>query len=151
MLTSKTEEVDKILGLEIGADDYMTKPFAIRELLARIRAQLRRSEMSAVSTTGDDYKFGDITDIWKNQEVIKNDRKLNLSAKEYQVLKYLIEHESEVITREMLLDNVWGYDTFPTTRTVDNYILSIRKKIENDQANPMHITTIHTLGYKFNK
>lgn len=151
MLTSKNEEIDKILGLEIGADDYVTKPFGIRELLARVRAQLRRTELSMTSTTGSEFNFGDVKIIWKNREVLKSGQKINLSAKEYQVLKYLIEHESQVVTREMLLDEVWGYESFPTTRTVDNYILSIRKKVENDQANPMHIITIHTLGYKFIK
>lgn len=151
MLTAKTDELDKILGLEIGADDYMTKPFSIRELHARIRAQLRRLEMTTVSDTGDSYEFSDIAIVWKKREVKKSGEIIDMSVKEFQVLKYLVEHAEEVVTREMLLDDVWGYDSFPTTRTVDNYILNLRKKIEDDASKPKHITTVHTLGYKFLK
>lgn len=149
MLTSKTEEIDKILGLEIGADDYLTKPFGIRELHARIRALLRRLEMASVSVTGEVYEFDDIKIVWKNQEVTKSGDKLTMTAKQFQVFKFFVEHEGEIVSRNMLLDEVWGYDSYPTTRTVDNFILSLRKLIEDDPSNPKHIITIHTIGYRF--
>ncbi len=147
MLTSKKEEMDKVLGLEIGADDYVTKPFSIRELLARIKALLRRN--SVVIKDIEEYSFGNIFVDFKKQEATKNNDPLQLSSTEYKILKYLIQHEGEVITRDNVLDDVWGYDSVPTTRTVDNYILSIRKQIEDDPSNPVHIITIHKAGYKF--
>ena len=149
MLTSKKQEMDKVLGLEIGADDYMTKPFSIRELIARIKALLRRqSEIhSAISET----QFGDVYVDFGKQEATKRKKKLKLSAKEFQLLKYFVEREGKVISRDSLLDDVWGYDTTPTTRTVDNYILSLRKKIETKPSKPKHLLTIHTSGYKFVK
>lgn len=150
MLTSKTEELDKILGLEIGADDYITKPFSIREVHARLRAHLRRSEMAKpVTNAGEKYKFGSFIVDWANQEVKRDSAHVEMSAKEFQVLKYFIEREGRIVTREMLLDDVWGYENFPTTRTVDNYILSLRKIIEDDPAKPAHILTVHTKGYRF--
>jgi DNA-binding response OmpR family regulator len=126
MLTSKGEEMDKVMGLEIGADDYMTKPFSTRELVARVKALLD----------------------FRKQEALKGKTAVKLSVREFEVLKYLALHEGEVVTRDMLLDDVWGYEHFPTTRTVDNYILSLRKKIEDDPANPEHLVTVHTAGYK---
>jgi len=147
MLTSKKEEMDKVLGLEIGADDYVTKPFSIRELLARIKALLRRN--SVVIKDIEEYSFGNILVDFKKQEATKNNDPLQLSSTEYKILKYLIQHEGEVISRDNFLDDVWGYDSFPTTRTVDNYILSLRKQIEDDPSNPKHIITIHKAGYKF--
>lgn len=151
MLTSKTDEIDKILGLEIGADDYLTKPFSIRELHARIRALLRRMEMASISITGEVYEFDDIKIVWKTQEVMKSGVTIAMSAKQFQVFKFLIEHEGEIVSRNMLLDEVWGYESYPTTRTVDNFILSLRKLIEDDPSNPRHIITMHTIGYKFLK
>ena len=147
LLTSKKEEMDKVLGLEIGADDYVTKPFSIRELLARIKALLRRN--SVVIKDIEEYSFGNILVDFKKQEATINNESLQLSSTEYKILKYLIQHEGEVITRDSFLDDVWGYDSFPTTRTVDNYILSLRKQIEDDPSNPKHIITIHKAGYKF--
>ncbi len=147
MLTSKKEEMDKVLGLEIGADDYVTKPFSIRELLARIKALLRRN--SEMIKDIEEYSFGNIFVDFKKQEATINNESLQLSSTEYKILKYLIQHEGEVITRDNFLDDVWGYDSFPTTRTVDNYILSLRKQIEDDPSNPKHIITIHKAGYKF--
>ncbi len=147
MLTSKTEEIDKVLGLEIGADDYMTKPFSLKELLARIKALLRRAQPAVPGIA--EYSFGNITMNLKKMEVEKKGAPIKLSATEYKILKYFVEHEGEVITRDKFLDDVWGYDAFPTTRTVDNYILSIRKKIEDDPSSPEHIVTVHTAGYKF--
>lgn len=147
MLTSKKEEMDKVLGLEIGADDYVTKPFSIRELLARIKALLRRN--LEVIKEVEEYSFGNIFIDFKKLEANKNNDLIQLSSTEYKILKYLIQHEGEVITRDNFLDDVWGYDSFPTTRTVDNYILSLRKQIEDDPSNPKHIITIHKAGYKF--
>lgn len=149
MLTSKKEEIDKVLGLEIGADDYMTKPFSIRELLARIKAILRRK--TELTKTIDDFSFNGINLDFKKMEALKNGELIKLSTLEFKILKYLIEREGEVVSRDKLLDDVWGYESFPTTRTVDNYILSIRKKIENYPAEPVHILTIPKSGYKFVK
>ena len=149
MLTGKSEEIDKVLGLEIGADDYMTKPFSIRELKARIKALLRRTQQLKKGI--EDAIFGDLNFDFKKQEATKKKLPLKLSAKEFQIIKFFIEHEGEVLGRDRLLDEVWGYDVFPTTRTVDNYILSIRKKIEDDPAEPKHLITVPTAGYKFVK
>lgn len=149
MLTSKREEIDKILGLEIGADDYVTKPFSIRELIARIKALLRRQVEFKKEL--EDYSFGDISIDFKRQEVFKGSSKIELSTTEIGILKYFIQFEGEVVTRHQLLDDVWGYENFPTTRTVDNFILNIRKKIEDDPSNPKHLLTIYKSGYKFVK
>ena len=149
MLTSKSQEMDKVLGLEMGADDYMTKPFSVRELLARIHAILRRDH--AMKKDLDEYAFGGIVVDFRKQETSRKGKAVKLSVREYAVLKFLILHEGEVVTRDMLLNEVWGYETFPTTRTVDNYILALRKKLEGDTATPMHILTVHTAGYKFVK
>ena len=149
MLTSRSEENDKILGLEIGADDYMTKPFSIRELKARIKALLRRTQ--DLKKGIEETSFGNLHFDFKKQEALKQKSPLKLSAKEFQIIKFFIEHEGEVLGRDKLLDEVWGYDVFPTTRTVDNYILSIRKKIEDDPSEPKHLITVHTSGYKFVK
>lgn len=146
MLTSKGGEMDKVLGLEIGADDYMTKPFSTRELIARVKALLRRVKELPKDIA--EYTVGDIHLDFRKQEALKGKKSIKLSVREFEVLKYLARHEGEVVTREMLLDDVWGYEHFPTTRTVDNYILSLRKKIEDDPANPEHLVTVHTAGYK---
>jgi DNA-binding response OmpR family regulator len=148
-LTSRKEEVDRVLGLELGADDYVTKPFSVRELQARIRARLRRA--GEIRRELEEYSFGDVHVDFRKHEVTKGTDPVQLSARELEVLKYFIQREGEVVTRDALLDDVWGYDTFPTTRTVDNYILSIRKKIEKDPAHPVHLLTIHSAGYKFTK
>jgi DNA-binding response OmpR family regulator len=147
MLTSKKEEMDKVLGLELGADDYLTKPFGIRELVARVKALLRR-QMN-LPTSLDECTFGDIHIDFKRQEAQKGKKSLTLSVKEYELMKYFAEREGEVITRDQLLDDVWGYEVAPTTRTVDNYVLSLRKKIETNPSKPKHLITIHTAGYKF--
>ncbi len=147
MLTSKKEEIDKVLGLEMGADDYMTKPFSIRELLARIKAILRRKSEIALSI--DEFSFDEIFLDFNKMEASRNGRHIKLSSLEFKILKYLIEKEGMVVSRDKLLDDVWGYETFPTTRTVDNYILSLRKKIEKNPSAPLHILTIHKSGYKF--
>ena len=149
MLTSKKEEMDKVLGLEVGADDYMTKPFSVRELLARIKALLRRKQ--EISKDIEEYAFGNVEIDFKKQTAVKNNKPIELSTTEYKILKYFVEHEVEVVTRDNLLDKVWGYDVFPTTRTVDNYILSIRKQIEDNPSEPKHLITISKAGYKFVK
>ncbi len=149
ILSSKKEEMDKVLGLELGADDYVTKPFSIRELQARIKALLRRK--SQIKREICEYSFDDVCLDFKRQEATKGKKAVQLSSKEFEILKYFIEHEAEVITRDMLLDDVWGYENFPTTRTVDNYILSLRKKLEDTPNEPKHFLTVHTAGYKFVK
>ena len=149
MLTSKKQEMDKVLGLEMGADDYMTKPFSIRELIARIHALLRRKWK--IMKEIEDYSFGDVEIDFKKQEATKRKKPLKLSSREFEILKYFAQHEGEVVTREMLLNDVWGYENFPTTRTIDNFILSLRKKIEDNHSAPKHLLTIHTSGYKFVK
>lgn len=149
MLTGKSTESDKVLGLELGADDYITKPFSIRELIARVNALLRR--VNSIEQDFNSYEFEDIKLDFKRLEALKGKKKFEMSLKEFEILKFFINHEGEIVTRNQLLDEVWGYDVFPTTRTVDNYILMIRKKIENNPSSPKHIQTIHTAGYKFVK
>jgi DNA-binding response OmpR family regulator len=149
MLTSKKSELDKVLGLEIGADDYVTKPFSIRELSARIKALLRRGQIEIPEP--DEFNFGKIHVNFKKQEAGKDGSILQFTTKEYEILKFFAKHIGEPISREMLLNEVWGYDAYPTTRTIDNYILALRKKVEDDPAHPVHILTIHTTGYKFVK
>jgi len=147
MLTSRKEEIDRVMGLEFGADDYVTKPFSTRELLARIKAVLRR--VSVMQQLPEIISFGNVIVDLKHQEVKKNDTLLNLSVTEFNMLAYFISHADEVVTREMLLDQVWGYDSYPTTRTVDNFVLAIRKQIEEDPSDPKHLITIYRAGYKF--
>lgn len=148
MLTAKGEEVDKVVGLEIGADDYITKPFSIRELLARIKAHLRRAkrEEKAVPQV---YSFGDVEIDFAHFEARRKGQELNLTSLELEILKYFIAHRGEVISRNELLDKVWGYDRYPTTRTVDNHILKLRKKIEDDPAHPQYIRSVYAVGYRF--
>ena len=148
MLTAKGEEVDKVVGLEIGADDYMTKPFSVRELLARIKAHLRREnrEPRNVPKT---CVFGEVEVDFVHFKVRRAGREHDLTALEVDILKYLIAHKGEVVSREALLDKVWGYDKFPTTRTIDNHILKLRKKIEDDPSRPRYIFSIYGEGYRF--
>lgn len=149
MLTGKGEEIDKVMGLEFGADDYVTKPFSVKELIARVKAILRRQ--SDIQSVLAETSFANVYVDFKKQEAKKGKKSLDLSAKEFQLLKYFAEREGQVITRNQLLDDVWGYEAMPTTRTVDNYILSLRKKIEQNPSKPKHLLTIHTAGYKFVK
>lgn len=146
MLTAKSEEIDKILGLELGADDYITKPFSIRELSARIKALLRRSN---VKYDNEVLRFGNITLNLQTREVLKNGEKLDFTLKEFEVLKLLIQNKGKILTREILLDKIWGYEYVGETRTVDVHIRHIRKKIEEDDKNPIYIQTIRGVGYKF--
>jgi len=149
MLTGKKEEVDKVLGLEIGADDYVTKPFSIRELVARVKALLRRPQ--EILPEFEEFSFSNVNINFKKQEAKKGNDPINLSAMEFKVMKYFIQREGEVIERNKLLDEVWGYENYPSTRTVDNFILNLRKKIEDDHSNPKHLLTVHGAGYKFVK
>jgi DNA-binding response OmpR family regulator len=148
MLTGRKEDIDKIIGLEIGADDYVTKPFNPRELITRIKVILRRID-DYKSEDIRNYKFANIEVDFKKMEIIKNGKPFPLSVMELKVLKYMIEKKGEVVLRDDLLNNVWGYDSFPTTRTVDNHILSLRKKIEDYPPKPKYILTVHKAGYKF--
>lgn len=146
MLTAKSEEIDKILGLELGADDYITKPFSIRELSARIKALLRRSN---VKYDNEILRFGNITLNLQTREVLKHGKKLDFTLKEFEVLKLLIQNKGKILTREILLDKIWGYEYVGETRTVDVHIRHIRKKIEEDDKKPIYIQTIRGVGYKF--
>ncbi len=147
MLTAKGQEIDKVAGLDLGADDYVTKPFGVSELMARIRALLRRSVPEEKGL--ERYSFGNVTLDFKKYQAAVNNKEVELSAKEFDLLRYLIEHEGEAVHRHDLLDKVWGYDAMPTTRTVDNFILDLRKKLEKDPANPEHILSVRGVGYKF--
>ena len=143
MLTAKSEEIDKILGLELGADDYITKPFSIRELSARIKALLRRSN---VKYDNEILRFGNITLNLQTREVLKHGKKLDFTLKEFEVLKLLIQNKGKILTREILLDKIWGYDYYGETRTLDVHIRHLRKKIGDDDAK--YIETIRGVGYK---
>jgi DNA-binding response OmpR family regulator len=147
MITARGTEVDKVAGLDLGADDYMTKPFSIPELLARTRAVLRRTKTGLKDI--ESYSFGDVLLDFKKFKAMVAEKEVKLSSREFALMKYLIQHEGEVIHRHDLLDKVWGYEVTPTTRTVDNYILELRKKFERDPANPQHIISIRGAGYKF--
>jgi DNA-binding response OmpR family regulator len=148
MLTAKGEEPDKIHGLDIGADDYVTNPFSLPELLARVRALLRRTPERTQKSLPDTLKIGDVSLNFKKYEAYKGDASMNLSPKEFGILEYLASRVGEVVTRDELLDEVWGYDLYPTTRTVDNHIAQLRAKIEKDPADPRYLVTVHGVGYK---
>jgi DNA-binding response OmpR family regulator len=146
MLTARAEETDQVLGLEMGADDYVTKPFSLRELLARIRAVLRRPGPRMKFET---FAFGDVRLNPRTRQAFKAGRPVGLTRKEFELLRYLVEHQGEILTRERLLNEVWGYDHYPTTRTVDTHILRLRQKFETDPERPIHILTAHGQGYRF--
>jgi two-component system alkaline phosphatase synthesis response regulator PhoP len=148
MLTAKGEEIDKVLGLELGADDYMTKPFSIRELLARIKVQLRR-EKTEERMASKSYRFGDVEVDFAHFKVRRKNKDLKLTSLEVEILRFMIDRRGEVVTRDDLLDKIWGYEKFPTTRTVDNHILKLRKKIEKDPSNPTYILSVYGGGYRF--
>jgi DNA-binding response OmpR family regulator len=148
MLTARGQEIDKVLGLKTGADDYVTKPFSFLELMARVEAVLRRT--SGYGDSPDTYQFGDVIVDFKRSEVKKNEQSLVLSPREFKLLRFLIDHRGEVVTRERLLDAVWDYDNVPFTRTVDMHIAKLRKKVEDDPQDPAHIVTVHRVGYRFN-
>ena len=146
MLTARGEEADRVQGLELGADDYVAKPFSLRELLARVRAVLRRP---GPRQKFDEFAFGDVRVHRRGRQVFKAGHEIALTRKELDLLVYLIEHRGEVVSRDQLLDEVWGYEQFPTTRTVDTHVLRLRQKLERDPDRPTWILTVHRQGYKF--
>ena len=147
MLTAKGQVVDKVVGLKLGADDYVTKPFEMVELLARIEAKLRRAP--AIAHRSEGYHFDDVRVDFRRAEVTKGGEPLDLSAREFQLLKYFIEHRGATLTREELLNEVWGYNAMPSTRTVDVHVAWLRQKIEPNPRHPQYILTVHGMGYKF--
>lgn len=146
LLTARSEEVDKVLGLELGADDYLAKPFGMLELVARVKALLRRNRGTQDL---EKIEFSGIKIDFKAYKAERNSLPIDLSAREYRLLKCLIAKKGNVVTRDELLDEVWGYNTYPTTRTVDNHIARLRQKIETKKTSPEHILTVHGVGYKF--
>jgi DNA-binding response OmpR family regulator len=146
ILSARTEVMDKVLLLELGAHDYVTKPFSPRELLARVRSAMRRSSRTTLSET---FSFSDVKIDFTRMEVWRNGQPVQLTSQEFKVLKFMIENAQRVLSREELLNHVWGYRNYPSTRTVDNHILRLRQKLEKDSANPAHFRTVHSSGYKF--
>jgi DNA-binding response OmpR family regulator len=147
MITARGSEMDKVSGLDIGADDYITKPFSIPELLARIRAVLRRTAQAP--DIPDQFSFGRIKLDFKKFQAFRDDQEIKLSRKEFAIMEYFIRHEGEAVHRHDLLNEVWGYEAMPTTRTVDNFMLDLRKKLEDDPSKPVHIIGVRDVGYKF--
>jgi DNA-binding response OmpR family regulator len=147
MLTARGTEMDKIAGLDYGADDYITKPFSLSELLARVRAVLRRTYPETEEIA--QFRFDNIEIDFKAMKAFKGGQELKFTRKEYAILQYFIQHEGEVVHRHELLNQVWGYDKIPSTRTVDNFILDLRKKIEEIPSKPVHIVSISGVGYRF--
>ena len=149
MLTARGQVVDKVLGLKLGADDYLTKPFDMMELMARIEVQLRRHAAASSTTSPAQYRFGDIVLDVRKAEVTRAGKPLDLSAREFLLLKYLIEHREATLTRDELLNEVWGYHSMPSTRTVDVHVAWLRQKIEPNPKHPQYLLTVHGMGYKF--
>ncbi len=146
ILTGSAEVVDRVLLLELGADDYVTKPFSPKELVARIRAILRRSRRSPVV---EQLYFGDVSVDFQKMEVFRSGKAIALTPQEFKLLKYLAQSPERVVSRDQLLSDVWGYNSYPSTRTVDSHILTLRQKLERDPSNPVHFVTVHNAGYKF--
>ena len=147
MLTAKGEEIDKVLGLELGADDYITKPFSLRELLARIKAILRRSQEG--SSDSGEVNIGKLVLNFSSYDAYENGEPIQMTHKEFEIVKFLWHHKNETVSREKLLSEIWEMDENITTRTVDNFILRLRQKIEYNPAHPRHILTVHGIGYKY--
>jgi DNA-binding response OmpR family regulator len=146
MLTARTNERDRVHGLDLGADDYVSKPFSVRELLARVRAQVRRDDWHSLA--GEEFSFGDVTVRLRQRLVTRKGRRIALSAREFELLRYLIAHRNEVVSREQLLRDVWGYHQLSVTRTVDNYIAKLRTQLEPKPHDPRYIVTVHGSGYQ---
>ena len=146
LLTAKDQEIDKVLGLELGADDYVTKPFSVRELLARIKAVLRRGDN--LKTEEVKVQIGRIEVNFQNYTAFENNTSVQMSHREFEILNYLWKHRNKTVSRDDLLEKIWGYDETPTTRTVDNFILKLRQKTEKDPNHPQIIITVHGIGYK---
>ena len=149
MLTARDQVADKVVGLKLGGDDYLTKPFENIELLARVEALLRRSATSVTTHSTDFYEFGNVSVDFRKSEVILSGKLVDVSAREFQLLRYFIENRESLLSRDELLNNVWGYDVMPSTRTVDVHIARLRQKIEANPKYPVHILTVHGMGYKF--
>ena len=149
MITARGSEMDKVSGLDIGADDYVTKPFSIPELLARLRAVFRRT--TPTNPIPDQYSFGKVKLDFKKYQASRDNQEIKLSSKEFAIMEYFIKHEGEAVHRHDLLNEVWGFEAMPTTRTVDNFILDLRKKLEENPSEPKHIISIRGAGYKFVK
>ena len=146
VLSAASDVMDKVLLLELGADDYVTKPFSPKELLARVRAAVRRSVRPTVSDT---YSFDGVLVDFSKMQVMRDNQEVTLTPQEFKIVKFMAQNPNRVISREELLNDVWGYQNYPTTRTVDNHILKLRQKLEADPANPVHFRTVHGVGYKF--
>ena len=149
MLTARGQVTDRVVGLKLGADDYLVKPFEMAELLARVEALLRRAAVPAPPQLADSYQFGDIAINFRRAEVSKAGQLLELSAREFKLLRYFIEHRGATLSRDELLNEVWGYNSMPSTRTVDVHVAWLRQKVEENPRHPQHILTVHGLGYKF--
>ena len=147
MLTARNQETDKVLGFELGADDYVTKPFSIVELLARIRAVLRRS--GSRPGMADTCRIGDLDIDFRLHQARHGAERVEFTAREFELLRYFVAHVGQIVTREQILNEVWGYEDFPTTRTIDNFVAKLRQKIEPSPHEPEHILTVHGAGYKF--
>jgi two-component system alkaline phosphatase synthesis response regulator PhoP len=147
MLTARGQVVDRVVGLKLGADDYLVKPFEMAELLARIEALLRRAPTGPA--TGDGFRFGDVAIDFRRAEVTKAGQRVELSAREFKLLRYFVEHRGAAISRDELLNEVWGYTAMPSTRTVDVHVAWLRQKLETNPRHPEHLLTVHGLGYKF--
>jgi two-component system, OmpR family, alkaline phosphatase synthesis response regulator PhoP len=147
MLTARGQVVDRVVGLKLGADDYLVKPFEMAELLARIEALLRRAPAPAASPDG--YRFGDVAIDFRRAEVTKAGRPIDLSAREFKLLRYFVEHRGAALSRDELLNEVWGYNSMPSTRTVDVHVAWLRQKLETNPRHPEYLLTVHGLGYKF--
>lgn len=147
MLTARGQEIDKVVGLELGADDYVTKPFSIRELMARVKAVLRR--VSPPTNAPEVYRFSDVEVNTRSNDVRRAGKRVELSSKEFALLAYFVSHPAETLSRDRLLDAVWGYENYPNTRTVDTHVLHLRQKLEHDPEEPRLILTVHGSGYKF--
>jgi len=148
VLSAASEVMDKVVLLELGADDYVTKPFSPRELLARVRAAMRRT-LRVSGKEEDVYTFDGVSVDFAKMELTKDGRPVTFSAQEFKILKFMVQNPERVLTRAELLNEVWGYQNYPTTRTVDNHVFKLRQKLENDPANPVHFRTVHSAGYKF--
>ena len=151
MLTARSEEPDRVLGLDLGADDYVTKPFSVRELMARVRALLRRSQPGADGNPvlPDDLRFGSTEIDFRSYEARRSGEPVDMTRKEFAILRFLASRAGEVVTRDDLLNEVWGYESYPSSRTVDNHVAGLRAKLERDASQPEHIKTVHGVGYKF--
>jgi DNA-binding response OmpR family regulator len=147
MLSARGEEADRVLGLDLGADDYVTKPFSVRELLARVRAIVRR--LNPPKALPEELRFDDVVVDFRRYEARRGEQRVEMTRKEFGVLQYLAARSGEVVRRDELLEEVWDYQNYPTTRTVDNHVLSLRAKIERRPAEPRHLITVHGVGYKF--